>query len=40
MLGTEIVTCFLADPWGITVLTEDVKGSFDSIEYQGTAIFD
>ena len=31
---------FLADPWGITVLTKDVKGSFDSIEYQGTASFD
>ena len=22
---------FFADPWGITVLTEDVKGSFDSM---------
>jgi len=31
---------FLADPWSITVLTEDVKGSFDSIEYQGTIFFD
>ena len=30
---------FLADPWSIAVLTEDVKGSFDSIEYQGTVFF-
>ena len=39
MLDTETVTCFLADPWGITVLTKDVEGSFDSIEYQGTDFF-
>ena len=28
-----------ADPLGLVLLTEDVTGSFDSIECQGTAFF-
>ena len=33
LLDLEIITCYFlcADPWGISVMTEDVKGSFDSM---------
>ena len=39
LLCIEFITNML-DPQGFVLLIEDVQGSFDSIEYQGTVFFD